>query len=152
MEMPLRIMTSPKDYGDLIGFRQVIFIEVYIVKRFINYNDYSCWLLGEKCGVCCCEQVAPLVLSADQFSEPIRFKQSQIQWLDWLMGFGSDSDWLNHRIPVSNWLILLIKSGCYSTWGCYLFYIYSVLQNSLYIYDYSKRESYHTKSNIVKIL
>jgi hypothetical protein len=34
-------------------------------------------MLREKCGVGCCEQVAPLALSADQFSEPISFKESE---------------------------------------------------------------------------
>ena len=81
-------MTSPKDYKDWIGFRQVIFIQVYKVKRFIN--DYSCWLLGEKCDVGYCEQVAPLVLSADKFSEPISFKENGIQCPYWMMESGSD--------------------------------------------------------------
>ena len=97
---------------DWIGFRQVIFIEVYKVKRVIKYmtTPVGCWersvvLVVVNTGGAACQLIS---------SQPIRFKQSQIQWLDWLMGFGSDSDWFNRRIPVSDWLILHIKSRFYA--------------------------------------
>ena len=67
-------------------------------------------MLREKCGVGCCVHRWHRFCSQLISSQPIRFKQSQIQWLDWLMGFGSDSDWLNRQIPISDWLIFHIKS------------------------------------------
>ena len=82
------------------------------------HNDYSCWMLREKCGVGCCEHRWRRLCCQLISSQPIRFKQSQIQWLDWLMGFGSDSDWFNHQIPVSDWLIFRIKSDlCFFSCG-----------------------------------
>ena len=65
-------------------------LSFYLSQEIFKVHDYFLWLLGDKCVVGCCEQVAPLVLSADQFSEPISFKESGILCRDWMMESGSD--------------------------------------------------------------